>query len=168
MKSKRTRRERGFTMIELLVSVVVVGILAGISVPNLMGAKQKALTASVKCNMKVCQVAAEQYAVDYAGTYPADPSNLLTYYPGGTSFPLNPITNQANEIPAPCSLNAYSDISSARQSTAPANYGGGEGQSTYAALPDESGSMVSYAITGNGVAAEAVRGDNGHLVLSNQ
>jgi type II secretion system protein G len=70
--------QRGFTLIELLVVVVIIGILASVAVPNFMGAQDKAKNAGVQSNSHNVQMALEQYAVDKAGVYPANETNLLT------------------------------------------------------------------------------------------
>lgn len=166
---RSTRTSDGFTLIELLVGVVVIGILASISVPNYISARQKSFSAVVKGNMHISQVSAECYAVDYAGMYPTGVTDLLPFFPGiGGTFPDNPITKTSNETPAPCSLSSVSEIQAGRTDSGPTNYGGGEGQTTYSAIVDESGSNTSYAITGNGSGGNAVAGDKGHLILSNQ
>ncbi|MEO7992902.1 MAG: type II secretion system protein [bacterium] len=63
-------RFRGFTLIELLVVITIIGILAGITLPNYLKAKDKAKEAECKANLHVIQAALEQYATDKSGTYP--------------------------------------------------------------------------------------------------
>jgi prepilin-type N-terminal cleavage/methylation domain-containing protein len=61
----------GFTLIEMLVVVTLIGILASIALPNFLKAKDKAKEAETKANLHVIQVALERYATDHAGEYPA-------------------------------------------------------------------------------------------------
>ncbi len=67
----KKKGQGGFTLIELLVVVVIIGILASVAVPNFMGAQDKAKNSGVQANGHTIQMAVEQYAVDYAGVYPA-------------------------------------------------------------------------------------------------
>lgn len=90
MKTPR-KPQSGFTLIELLVVVVIIGILASVAVPNFMGAQDKAKNSGVQANTHNVQMALEQYAVDNAGVYPVDATDLNTkvvgdkgYMAGGT------------------------------------------------------------------------------------
>lgn len=62
----------GFTLIELMVVVVVIGILAGIAIPNYITLKNRALEASVKSNMHSVHMAVEEYATLSGSIYPGD------------------------------------------------------------------------------------------------
>ena len=61
--------EKGFTLVELMVVVVVIGILAAIAIPNYLASESRAREASVKSNMHTFQLAAEDYRVKYDSTY---------------------------------------------------------------------------------------------------
>lgn len=109
VSKKRLRRATGFTLIELLVVVIIIGILAAIALPNFIGAQDKAREASVKANMRTCQIAAESFATDNGGTYPSDPAvkGFQNYFPGGDSqmagsikgnWPVNPFINAQEPV----------------------------------------------------------------------
>ena len=101
------RRTDAFTLLELLVVVVIIGILAALALSNFIGARAKAQNAAVMSNMHGVQVASESYATDTSGIYANLPANLGPYFPGGSNspsgssgnFPANPISGAQDEVP---------------------------------------------------------------------
>ena len=87
----RRRRKRGFTFVELLVSMTVVGILSAVAVPKYIDLKRRANTTKVIGDIQVVRVAVITFFADSA-YFPAEvgagvtPKNLQKYLPIGFSF----------------------------------------------------------------------------------
>jgi type II secretion system protein G len=108
-QSKRIRRTEvytsamfehsGFTLIELAIVVMIIGILAAIIIPNYMRFADRAKEALVRENVHVIQTGVESYSVQRLGTYPqqADEADLLLNMPNG-SYPRNPYTNDVTTV----------------------------------------------------------------------
>jgi len=68
------KRRRGFTLVEILVVIVIIGILAGIAVPVIGNAVTRARATAVKMEVTQIDQAIEAYALQY-GDYPPDMSS---------------------------------------------------------------------------------------------
>ncbi|WP_408956427.1 type II secretion system protein [Natroniella sp. ANB-PHB2] len=62
-------REDGFTLVELMLVIVVLGTLAGVAVPRLTGIGDRADKAAVESDLRNIQNALEMYRMD-VGNYP--------------------------------------------------------------------------------------------------
>jgi prepilin-type N-terminal cleavage/methylation domain-containing protein len=73
----------GFTLVEIMIVVLIIGILLAIAVPNFIKARESSRTKSCIANLKQIDSAKEQYMMDNKTTTPD--SNLSTYV-GATSY----------------------------------------------------------------------------------
>ncbi len=91
---RRTRRE-AFTLIEILLVVVIIGILAGIGIPAISGKSEKAKISQAKANINAISSALAIYEMNN-GAYPSSLDGLLDSSKEGypfldkSSVPLDP------------------------------------------------------------------------------
>lgn len=78
MDLRKIKSKKGFTLIELMVVIVIIGILVAIALPNFIAAQDRAKVSSVKANMHTVQTVLETYAVDWGGIYANTTANLKT------------------------------------------------------------------------------------------
>lgn len=69
------RGDAGFTLIELMVVIVIIGMLAAIVVPRFMGAADKAAVTSAKAQISSFKTALQLYKLDN-GAYPKTAEGL--------------------------------------------------------------------------------------------
>ena len=92
------KNKKGFTLVELVVVIAILGILAGIAIPRFMDATETARGAKIIADLRTVDSASVMY---YAkeGSYPADTAALVTgkffttaptIQAGTAQFPSNP------------------------------------------------------------------------------
>jgi prepilin-type N-terminal cleavage/methylation domain-containing protein len=82
---KMLKNKKGFTLIELMIVVAIIGILAAIAIPNFMNYQCKARQSEAKSNLGAIRVAQETYMAEN-NTYAADIVNLSWETKGETEY----------------------------------------------------------------------------------
>ncbi len=64
------RRQQGFTLVEILIVVVILGILAAIVIPQFTSASESARASSLVSQLQTIRSQLELYQVQHVGAYP--------------------------------------------------------------------------------------------------
>jgi prepilin-type N-terminal cleavage/methylation domain-containing protein len=96
----RTNRSKGFTLVEIMIVVLIIGILLAIAVPNFITARTNSRTQTCIANLKQIDTAKQQFAMVnglISGGAVNDASDLVTTYM--PSWPTGPISGTYNANP---------------------------------------------------------------------
>lgn len=72
---KRNLNDRGFTLIELMVVIVILGILAGLIIPRIMSRPEEARQSKARIQIESLETAIKLYKLDN-GSYPSTEQGL--------------------------------------------------------------------------------------------
>ncbi len=101
LRQRMAQDESGFTLVELLVVMLIIGLLAAIAIPAFFNQRSKANDANAKEAAHTAQVAMETYATDHNGSYAGvatngaelksvestlNNANLGVSYPSGAAY----------------------------------------------------------------------------------
>ena len=145
------RNVRGFTLVEILIVVIILGILAAIVIPQFTNASNDARNSSVSSTMQTLRGQVELYKIQHADTPPALTSmwtNMLnasnttgtTNTTVNTTYPLGPYIQAAPVNPA----NGQSSIAAAAATTVGWVYTVSGSQYTVAAVDTTGTGTLTY------------------------
>ena len=116
---KVQHKERGFSLVELLIVVIILSILAAIVVPQFSSATTDAQDAALDSNLSTVRAAIELYKVQHGNTYPSAKAATGGTCPGGGTAGTGAIdTAQA----VTDQLTMYTDSNGRACSTTDANF----------------------------------------------
>ncbi len=96
-------RMKGFTLVEIMIVVAIIGLLAAIAIPNFVKARQKAQTEACIANLRQIEGATQVWAVDTGAADTVTPTwnDLVPNYirtqpgcPGGGVYNLSTVNNR--------------------------------------------------------------------------
>ncbi|MBW2094971.1 MAG: prepilin-type N-terminal cleavage/methylation domain-containing protein [Deltaproteobacteria bacterium] len=93
-----TRDEKGFTLIELMIVIAIIGILAAIAIPQFSAYRQRSYNSSAQADLRNAATAQEAYFVDNS-TYCNATGTLIgstygLYLSDSVVFTINSASNQ--------------------------------------------------------------------------
>jgi prepilin-type N-terminal cleavage/methylation domain-containing protein len=72
------RRNEGFTLVEILIIIAIIGLLAVIAIPQFIGYRSRAIDAQLKSDLRNAAVAVESYFTKNS-VYPASVTEIESY-----------------------------------------------------------------------------------------
>ena len=142
---RATDKQRGFTLLEIMVVIVIIGVLASLVVPNLMGNKEKADKQKAVSDIVALENALDMYKLDNHH-YPTTNQGLESLVEAPTLPPLAANYNKEGYIKR-LPIDTYRTQNR-----------GGKGVKCYK-ITDKSGTVVGF---------KAVNDDNEIMLITNQ
>ena len=89
-----TRTSSGFTLVEMTIVIVIIGILAAIAIPNYVAMQTRAKVGAIKSNMHTFQVACEDFSAQSNGAYSTTADSIAARLSAEFKNPFNYATGK--------------------------------------------------------------------------
>ena len=100
----KTNSKAGFTLVEIMIVVAIIGLLAAIAIPNFVKARENAQLNSIFNNLRIIEGAKDQWAIENkkgSGDTVGSIVTISDYLKGGTVKPVVGETYDTTTIAAP-------------------------------------------------------------------
>jgi prepilin-type N-terminal cleavage/methylation domain-containing protein len=113
----KTNKAAGFTLVEIMIVVAIIGLLAAIAIPNFVKARENAQLNSIFNNLRILEGAKDQWALENkkgTGDAVASVTTVSDYLKGGTiktvvgeSYEPQAVGSPAKTLAIPVKLGTY-------------------------------------------------------------